>query len=126
MLEPFDLPGMLVSHKGPNNGLVISTGIGSGSVFREVAGLDGNPNSVSLEAGDQKGCFVYSNASSVNLMCQEDKPEFKAGASFVKSGGLREYHPISFVAKGGRRNYLLEPLLNIRDESYTVYFNIGA
>ncbi|KAF4395852.1 hypothetical protein F8388_018126 [Cannabis sativa] len=47
-----------------------------------------------------------------------------AGASFAINEGLTKYHPISFVAKGASRNYLLSPLFSFRDESYTVYFNI--
>jgi hypothetical protein len=44
----------------------------------------------------------------------------------VQATPLRQYHPISFVAKGLRRNFLLEPLYSLRDEFYTVYFNLGA
>nr|KYP71149.1 hypothetical protein KK1_010393 [Cajanus cajan] len=44
--------------------------------------------------------------------------------SFVTRKGLSQYHPISFVAKGINRNFLLEPLFSFRDEHYTVYFKI--
>lgn len=128
MLEPSDLPGMVVVHQGPDNALAVSAGSGSNAVFRVVAGLDGSPDSVSLEAGNRKGCFVYSDGDSVKLACEEDgRNEVKgAGASFAMIGGLKQYHPISFAAKGARRNFLLEPLLSLRDESYTIYFNIGT
>nr|KYP71148.1 hypothetical protein KK1_010392 [Cajanus cajan] len=44
--------------------------------------------------------------------------------SFVTREGLSRYNPISFVAKGANRNFLLEPLFSFRDEHYTVYFSI--
>jgi uncharacterized protein len=47
-------------------------------------------------------------------------------ASFVQTARLRQYHPISFIAKGAARDFLLEPLYSLRDEFYTAYFNIGA
>ncbi|XP_017697122.1 uncharacterized protein LOC103702309 isoform X2 [Phoenix dactylifera] len=133
MLEPFDLPGMVVQ-QGPNNGLIISGATGSRSLFRLVPGLDGNPNTVSLESVSQQGCFVSSGAStstrSIQLICQgvsvSDDISFRQAASFTPVSGLRQYHPVSFVAKGARRNFLLEPLLNLRDETYTIYFNITA
>ncbi|KAG1364239.1 hypothetical protein COCNU_11G010660 [Cocos nucifera] len=134
MLEPFDLPGMVVQ-QGPNNGLIISGATGSGSIFRLVAGLDGNPHTVSLESVSQQGCFVSSGGAStstrsIQLICQglsvSDDISFRQAASFAPVSGLRQYHPVSFVAKGARRNFLLEPLLNLRDEAYTIYFNITA
>jgi hypothetical protein len=38
-------------------------------------------------------------------------------ASFVRAEPLRFYHPISF---------LLEPLFTLRDEFYTIFFNLSA
>ncbi|KAK1305915.1 hypothetical protein QJS10_CPA10g00146 [Acorus calamus] len=45
-LEPFDQPGKVVSHQGPNNGLVVVSNVNSGrdSVFKFVPGLDGSPS----------------------------------------------------------------------------------
>lgn len=128
MFEPFDLPGMAVAHQGPSNSLKVSGTAGAKSVFKVVAGLDGNKDAVSFESSDQHGCFIYSDGSDVKLMSKEgnDGEEFGQRTSFIMSRGLREYHPMSFVAKGGRRDFLLEPLLSLRDESYTVYFNIGS
>ncbi|XP_058071736.1 uncharacterized protein LOC131220878 [Magnolia sinica] len=144
MLEPFDLPGMAVVHQGPNNNLKIAIpegGSGSSddkgmSVFKVVAGLDGKSGTVSLESESQKGCFVYGiggvndNAEeSVKLICQQGRrvgAGFHQAASFTMNEGMSEYHPISFVATGLKRNFLLSPLLSLRDESYTVYFNIDT
>lgn len=127
MLEPFDLPGMLIVHQGPGKALKVSASAGAATVFKVVAGLDGDKNSVSFESKDQRGCFFYSDESDVKLMSKDDGAvEFGERASFTMGRGLKEYHPISFAAKGMGRNFLLEPLLSLRDESYTVYFNIGS
>lgn len=135
MLEPFDLPGMVVAHQGSGKTLtVVPAASGKeASVFHLVSGLDGKPNSVSLESEDQKGCYVYSGVdydtgASVTLNCISGSADmaFKQGTSFTSDKGISEYHPISFVAKGEKRNFLLQPLLSLRDESYTVYFNIHA
>ncbi|XP_010279004.1 PREDICTED: uncharacterized protein LOC104613017 isoform X2 [Nelumbo nucifera] len=135
MLEPFDLPGMVVVQQGPKEKLTVSNddSDNDSSVFRVVAGLNGRTDTVSLESESHKGCFVYSGVNynagtSVQLICQSGSTdsEFLQAASFVLKGGMAEYHPISFVAKGARRNFLLTPLLSLRDESYTVYFNIQS
>ena len=135
-LEPFDFPGMVVAHQGEDDNLVVadnSSGkISSLSVFRVNAGLDGRDETVSLESQSKKGCFVYNvnrdSSGSLKLSCNFDDSDlsFKKAASFVLDKGLSEYHPISFVAKGASRNFLLAPLLSLRDESYTVYFNMWA
>ncbi|OVA07876.1 Protein of unknown function DUF1680 [Macleaya cordata] len=140
-LEPFDLPGMLVVHKGPNNNLALADAAAEesaddkeSSVFRVVSGLDGKDGTVSLESERQKGCFIYTGESfkegmNVKLKCNSGSTTdsaFKKAASFTFRGGISEYHPISFVAKGAKRNFLLMPLLSLRDESYTVYFNFGS
>ncbi|GMH11494.1 hypothetical protein Nepgr_013335 [Nepenthes gracilis] len=134
MLEPFDFPGMLVAHKGEDEGLTI---IDSGSdevssaEFKIVEGLDGKNGTVSLESKSTEGCFVYTGAEyeagqEVTLSCKSESLDsgFAEAASFVLSSGMREYHPVSFVAKGLKRSYVLEPLLSLRDEFYNVYFNI--
>lgn len=147
MLEPFDLPGKLLMQQGEDESL----GIGEASTdstdftFRLVAGLDGNNGTVSLESEKQKGCYVYSDASSgglvkhlgrkvklsggvVKLSCNSGESDvgFKEATSFVLSDGVSSYHPMSFVAKGLRRNFLLAPLFSITDEHYTVYFNFNS
>lgn len=134
MLEPFDLPGMLLVQKGKDSDLAI-TDSASGddsSIFQLVPGLDGKNGSVSLESARQKDCFVSSlnhkSGASLQLRCEsessEGDSEFQQSVSFMMEKGLTEYHPISFVAKGATRNFLLSPLFSLRDESYTVYFHI--
>ncbi|XP_006446048.2 uncharacterized protein LOC18052883 [Citrus clementina] len=132
MLEPFDFPGMLVQ-QGKEDELVVSESpkeMGS-SGFRLVPGLDKRNETVSLEAENRKGCFVSSGVNfepgaSLKLLCSTESLDagFNRAASFMMEIGISEYHPISFVAKGARRNFLLAPLLSFRDEAYTVYFNI--
>uniref|UniRef100_A0A803PT54 Uncharacterized protein n=1 Tax=Cannabis sativa TaxID=3483 RepID=A0A803PT54_CANSA len=129
MLEPFDFPGMIVVQQGEDKDLTVtdaSTDKGS-SIFQVVSGLDGRNESVSLESESKKGCFVYSvnneAGGRLKLGCNLRRSS-SAGASFAINEGLTKYHPISFVAKGASRNYLLSPLFSFRDESYTVYFNI--
>jgi len=130
MLEPFDLPGMNVVHQGADKPLLIqdSSNGKPSSVFLVVPGLDGRNETISLESQSDKGCYVYSGLSSnagVKLSCKSDSDSsFKQATSFVPREGLSQYHPISFVAKGVSRNFLLQPLLSFRDEPYTVYFNI--
>jgi hypothetical protein len=136
MLEPYNFPGMVVVVQ---KGLVLAVAAppppatAGSSAFQLVAGLDGRPETVSLESESNKGCFVYggvnNNSSTImNLKCQSGSKDanFNQAASFVMGQGLSEYHPISFVAKGARRNFLLQPLLSFQDEFYSVYFNIQA
>ncbi|KAJ6325974.1 hypothetical protein OIU78_013131 [Salix suchowensis] len=134
MLEPFDLPGMLLVQQGKDRGFVVtkSADDDGSSIFRVVSGLDGKDGTVSLESGIQNGCYVYSgvdynSGQSMKLSCKSgtsSDTSFNQGASFVMNEGLSQYHPISFVAKGDKRNFLLAPLYNLRDESYTIYFHI--
>jgi hypothetical protein len=127
MLEPFDFPGMVLVDQGKEEDLGIAdspSGVGS-SAFRMVAGLDGNAETVSLESESNKDCFVYNSGESIKLSCKLDSAseDFSQAASFVLNKGISEYHPMSFVATGVKRNFLLAPLLSFRDEYYTVYFN---
>ncbi|RZS05176.1 hypothetical protein BHM03_00035639 [Ensete ventricosum] len=139
LLEPFDLPDKVVRHQGAGKGLVISvTGDvpqnGTDSVFRVVKGLDGNSTTISLEADSTPGCFVHHDCVSgdgVGLVCPANDADrnstaFRTAASFTFGKGLSGYHPISFTAKGTKRSFLLQPLLSLRDETYTTYFNIGV
>uniref|UniRef100_A0A6M2FB52 Alpha-L-arabinofuranosidase B arabinose-binding domain-containing protein n=1 Tax=Populus davidiana TaxID=266767 RepID=A0A6M2FB52_9ROSI len=134
MLEPFHLPGMLLVQQGKDRSfaLINSADDDGSSIFRVVSGLDGKDGTVSLESGIQNGCYVYSgvdykSGQSMKLSCKSETSSdtgFNQGASFVMNKGLSQYHPISFVAKGDKRNFLLAPLHSLRDESYTIYFNI--
>lgn len=136
-LELFDHPGMVVAHNGPEQGLVIINDSNDNAEFRIVRGLDGKEGSVSFQSESKEGCFVYSGTrtsvqpgSSVKLSCSSSSSRrkrnggFNEGASFDWNKGLRAYNPVSFVARGEGRSYLLEPLLSLRDESYNVYFNL--
>ncbi|KAM7528911.1 hypothetical protein LguiB_032321 [Lonicera macranthoides] len=132
MLEPFDLPGMTVHHRGKEESLGLSA-VGKDSVFHLVKGLDGKEGTVSLESEMYEGCYVYSDESSksggnVKLSCKSEPLDdgFKKSTSFVLREGISSYDPISFVAKGAKRNFLLQPLFSLRDEEYTVYFNIQS
>ena len=135
MLEPFDLPGMVVVHQGINNNLAVAAppAHGGSSIFRLVAGLDGRAETVSLESESKKDCFVHNGVNNnssaiIKLSCKSGSSDvnFNQASSFIMEKGLTEYHPISFVAKAPKRNFLLAPLLSFRDEFYTVYFNIQA
>lgn len=135
MLEPFDFPGRVVVQQGEDNDLAIadsSNGMDSSSVFHLVSGLDGRNGTVSLESESKKGCFVYSSSNDpggrLKLSCnvESSNEALNQAASFEMNKGLSEYHPISFVANGASRNFLLAPLFSFRDESYTVYFNLAT
>ncbi|KAJ0020168.1 hypothetical protein Pint_31152 [Pistacia integerrima] len=126
-LEPIAFPGMLVAQLGKDHKLIVQDASSAQpSTFILVPGLDGK-DTVSLESETQKGCFVISGKKlKIKLSCNTGSSDakFNNAASFVMGKGMSEYHPISFVAKGVRRNFLLEPLYNFKDESYTVYFNM--
>ncbi|KAJ6944583.1 hypothetical protein NC652_009831 [Populus alba x Populus x berolinensis] len=134
MLEPFHLPGMLLVQLGKDRSFALTNSADDdgSSIFRVVPGLDGKDGTVSLESGIQNGCYVYSgvdykSGQSMKLSCKSETSSdtgFNQGASFLMNKGLTQYHPISFVAKGDKRNFLLAPLHSLRDESYTIYFNI--
>ncbi|XP_031100480.1 uncharacterized protein LOC116004530 [Ipomoea triloba] len=134
-LEAFDYPGMVVMHQGKDNNLVVtsSSDDSGSSAFLLSTGLDGKNGTVSLESTSQKGCYVYSGVDykpglGVKLSCMDGSSDagFKQAASFKLESGITEYHPISFVAKGPERNFVLAPLLSLRDESYTVYFDFQS
>lgn len=131
--EPFDLPGMVVAHQGVGNDLVVADSSTERRFagFRFVQGLDGQPGTVSFESESNKGCYVFSpggdSGGRVKLRCKSEKlpnDEFIQATSFEFDKGVTEYHPISFIAKGAKRNFLMSPLISFRDESYTVYFDI--
>ncbi|XP_050224605.1 uncharacterized protein LOC126674230 [Mercurialis annua] len=134
MLEPFDLPGMVLVQQGKDVSLAVAnTDEEDGSsFFRLVSGLDGKQGSVSLESVSNANCFVFSgvnykSGTGLKLSCKNlSEGEFDKGASFVISKGRSQYHHLSFVTEGAKRNFLLSPLFNFRDESYTIYFNIQA
>ncbi|GER38331.1 non-reducing end beta-L-arabinofuranosidase [Striga asiatica] len=103
------------------------------SIFRLANGLDGKTGTVSLESESKKGCFIYSGLLSglgpgVTLNCSSGPFDagFRSATSFMLRHGISKYNPISFVAKGVKRNFVLVPLLSLRDESYTVYFNTSV
>lgn len=138
MLEPFDFPGMVLGNQGEDEKLSIagSDSEGHSSDFYLVEGLDGKNGTVSLESANKEGCFVYSgenyeSGAQLKLSCKSKLSSslddgFNQASSFVLETGASQYHPISFIAKGATRNFLLSPLLSFIDESYTVYFNIIA
>lgn len=124
MLEPYNLPGMLIVQQGKEKSLGISdSSEPRNSLFRMV---EGNEGMVRLESDSQKGCFVYNSGGTVKLSCDsgEQDSDFMGATSFKANGGISNYHPISFVAKGLEMNFLLQPLFSLRDEHYTVYFNV--
>ncbi|KAK1426301.1 hypothetical protein QVD17_14972 [Tagetes erecta] len=124
MLEPYNNPGMLIVQQGKEQELGISgSSDQQNATFRLVGGAEGM---VRLESVSQMGCFVHSLNGTVTLRCNRGEPDsrFVAATSFMANNGISSYHPISFVAKGLNTNFLLQPLFSLRDEQYTVYFNI--
>lgn len=124
MLEPYSLPGSVLVHRGREKSLGIDNfSDQQNSLFYLV---NGDKGTVRLEAQTEEGCFVSNSGEMVNLRCDSggSDDEFLKATTFVIRDGISHYHPISFVAKGLRRNFLLQPLFGLRDEHYTVYFNI--
>ncbi|KAI3676934.1 hypothetical protein L1987_86550 [Smallanthus sonchifolius] len=124
MLEPYDRPGMLLVQQGKEQGLGISDSSDQQNALFQL--LDGIEGTVRLESVSQKSCFVHNLDGTVKLRCDSGESDsgFVTATSFKVNNGISNYHPISFVAKGLNTNYLLQPLLSLRDEQYTVYFKI--
>lgn len=150
-LELFDHPGMVIVHQGINNNLTVSQqgevsladkdqcslrpcmalSADRATIFKVLPGLDGNNNSLSFESVNLPTCFLYGGTSyqtgqAVQLRCKPTKRDldFNRAVSYNANIGLSAYNPISFIATGSKRSYLLAPLLAFKDESYTVYFHI--
>ncbi|XP_022958080.1 uncharacterized protein LOC111459415 [Cucurbita moschata] len=133
-LEPFDFPGMVLATQGPDQKLVIagSNSVGLSSDFFVIQGLDGKNGTISLKSANNEDCFVYSGVNyksgvQLKLSCKPKSSSdvaFDQASSFAMQTGVSQYHPISFVAKGPTRNFLMAPLMSFMDETYTVYFNI--
>ncbi|KAI9114790.1 hypothetical protein K1719_014488 [Acacia pycnantha] len=75
----------------------------------------------------------YNEGEEVKLKCKSDGGGdssdgttllFNKAVSFVAGKGLKQYHPISFIAKGLNRSYLMEPIHSFADELCTPYLNI--
>lgn len=102
------------------------------SVFFFLPGLTGESDTVSFEAASQPGCFLSSSSGETSvpgrvlLRCKspENENTFTAQSTFSVQRGVAAYHPASFIAQGKHRNFLLAPLNSLRDESYTIYFDI--
>ena len=126
MLEPFDLPGTVVEPLFRDGTLVISGTPGPEAAFRLAVPPGGNNSTTTLESFMHPGCFMHGGAGQkVRLVCAPGASAMRE-ASFSLYRGTKMHDPISFVARGRRRNFILEPLMNLRDEIYTVYFNISA
>ncbi|KVI09441.1 Protein of unknown function DUF1680 [Cynara cardunculus var. scolymus] len=124
MLEPYSLPGSVLVHQGRERSLGIDNySVTQNSIFYLV---NGDEKTVRLAAESEEGCFVESSGGMVKLGCDSGRSddEFLKATSFVVEDGISDYHAISFVGKGWKRNFLLQPLFSLRDEHYTVYFNI--
>lgn len=135
MLEPLDLPGMVVAAPAAPDGVLTVAAAADAapadSTFRVVAGLDGNNGTISLESLARPGCYIlgaaaFSPGEAVRLGAAAAAAASPAAASFSLSAPMRAYNAISFVAKGATRDFLLEPLMSLKDESYTVYFSTGG
>ncbi|XP_057851491.2 uncharacterized protein LOC131061689 isoform X2 [Cryptomeria japonica] len=139
-LEPFPQPGMFIAHQGINNNVTASHKVedslsnkDSTSIFKVHLGLDKSKNSLSFESVDHPSCFLYGGTSyqvqqAVQLKCipKRGSSEFYHAVSFNVNSGMSTYHPMSFIATGSNRNYLLSPLLAFKDERYSVYLNITS
>lgn len=126
MLEPYNLPGMLIVHQGKEQSLGISDSTDQQNALFHL--VDGNDGTVRLESESLKGCYVHNSNGTVKLSCDSGETDsgFVASTSFKLNEGISHYHPISFVAKGLNMNYLLQPLFSLRDEHYTVYFKVNS
>ncbi|KAM7262130.1 hypothetical protein ACFE04_021207 [Oxalis oulophora] len=113
---------MVLAHKDSDDSFEVSDSSDGLSDFTLVSGLSGKSQIVSLVLGRKKWCFIYSGVNykagtdlkvSCNSDSDEAEAEFNQVASLTLQNGISKYHPISFVVKGQKRNFLL-PLRIIR------------
>ncbi|GLJ40737.1 hypothetical protein SUGI_0842090 [Cryptomeria japonica] len=129
-LELFDQPGVAISHQGPNNPAITAhTNKNKAIMFKVSEGLNGKKNTISFQSTSLPNCFLFGGGSTVQAIVLKCKPStvdenFKDSVSYIGTRGIDTYHPISFIASGSNRNYLLKPLQSYMDEFYTSYFNI--
>ncbi|CAM6129674.1 unnamed protein product [Calypogeia fissa] len=100
-------------------------------VFKIRSGLSGEKNTISFEVATMAGCFVASDLDNgIKIQCQPKAegrdPHFDKTASFKVNKGLATHNPMSFIAKGMNRQFLLVPLYAYLDETYTTYFNLTS
>ncbi|GAQ86714.1 hypothetical protein KFL_003070020 [Klebsormidium nitens] len=138
-LELFDTPGQFLVHNGAGHAVFVADrerSVAQGpafddfATFKQVPGLAG-PGTVSFEALSGPGQYLSAFGSvlvpgqglPVTLQPRQPDPAFAAASSFHVGTGLAAYHPMSFIAKGQHRDFLLFPIQAYRDESYTAYFD---
>jgi hypothetical protein len=128
-LKPFNRGGPYIHRKVDPSGLNNERAHGEYKVFRVLPGLSGDNDTVSFEVATRSGCFIASYCDGlINVQCHSQPegrdPEFQRRATFRSNKGLAKYHPMSFIAKGINRQYLLFPIQAYLDESYATYFNL--
>ncbi|XP_074293874.1 uncharacterized protein LOC141621055 [Silene latifolia] len=124
MLEPIDMPGMAIAHREKDDEIIMVNQGSPNIVFKLINGLNGKNGTISLESVTKAGCFVRNSGRAVIMGCKDRN--WADDASFRLMKGLKQYHPISFLAKGVDRSYVLEPIFSFRNEYYNVYFNISS
>ncbi|KAM7262168.1 hypothetical protein ACFE04_021245 [Oxalis oulophora] len=130
---------MVLAHKDSDDSFEVSDSSDGLSDFTLVSGLSGKSQIVSLVLGRKKWCFIYSGVNykagtDLKLSCDSDsdeaEAEFNQVASFTLQNGISKYHPISFVAKGQKRNFLLPldriQVANIAAMSATIVMRSSA
>eukprot|EP00250_Pteridium_aquilinum_P011286 c19966_g1_i1 orf=356-3310(-) len=140
-VEVFNQPGSFLMHMDSgrvevtrvnvrqNNGE--GCGHGSKTVFQIIPGLHPQQDYISFEAVSNPGCFLYTepdHSKTVRLGCvaSESDEHFHKAASFLIHRPLASYYPMSFIAKGTNKDYVLSPVTSFMDESYTIFFNITS
>ncbi|KAI5082381.1 hypothetical protein GOP47_0002124 [Adiantum capillus-veneris] len=139
-IELFDQPGNFLVHRDMRKVETMRVNRGYNSnqhfahldfAFRVVSGLHFPEKYISFEAVSKPGCYLHAEQDwyqTVGLKCStlSSDEQFQAGASFLIRKPLASYHSVSFIAKGLNKDYLLSPLMSLKDESYTVFFNITS
>ncbi|KAI9114534.1 hypothetical protein K1719_014232 [Acacia pycnantha] len=97
-----------------------------------VLSIGGTKPGVMIHIPTRSSGVDYSEGEEVKLKCKSDGGGdssdgtmllFNKAVSFVAGKGLKQYHPISFIAKGLNRSYLMEPIHSFADE-FTMWASI--
>ncbi|CAI5988612.1 unnamed protein product [Closterium sp. NIES-65] len=94
-----------------------------------VISLDGGSSrgsASSLASGSTAASLMVQHAGKPSISLAPPLPLSSPSVLFSVHEGLAAGSAMSFVAKGATRDFLLQPISELRDERYTSYFNVSA
>ncbi|CAI5944861.1 unnamed protein product [Closterium sp. NIES-64] len=94
-----------------------------------VISLDGGSSrgsASSLASGSTAASLMVQRAGKPSISLAPPLPLSSPSVLFSVHEGLAAGSAMSFIAKGAKRDFLLQPISELRDERYTSYFNVSA